>query len=173
MAAAQTDGGRRWVVLGRIGAPFGVRGWVKVQSYTDPPEGVVNYLPWDLARNGSLGAWAVMDWKAAGGQLAVRLEGVDTREAAQALTGAEVRVERAALPPTAPGVYYWDDLVGLEAATPDGVPLGLVAGILELPAHPVLVLRGDRERLVPLVPERLVDVDLGNRRLTLDWHPDD
>jgi len=114
-----------------------------------------------------------MDWKAAGGQLAVRLEGVDTREAAQALTGAEVRVERAALPPTAPGVYYWDDLVGLEAATPDGVPLGLVAGILELPAHPVLVLRGDRERLVPLVPERLVDVDLGNRRLTLDWHPDD
>jgi 16S rRNA processing protein RimM len=173
VAAAQTGGARRWVILGRIGAPFGVRGWMKVQSYTDPPEGVVNYAPWDLACDGCLGARAVMDWKLAGGQLAVRLEGVDTREAAQTLTGAEVRVDRAALPPPAPGEYYRDDLVGLEATNRDGAPLGRVTGILELPAHPVLVLRGERERLVPLVRERLVDVDLGNRRLTLDWHPDD
>ncbi len=173
MGAAQADGGHHWVVLGRVGAPFGVRGWVKVQSFTEPLEGIVNYVPWHLARNGSLGTRAVLDWKAAGRQIAVRLEGVDTREAASALTGAEVRVERSALPPTAPGEYYWDDLVGLEAVSGDGEPLGRVAGILELPAHPVLVLKGERERLVPLVRERLVDVDLGAGRLILDWHPDD
>lgn len=173
MSAARTESGRRWVVLGRVGAPFGVRGWVKVRSYTEPPEGIVNYVPWELARNGSLGARAVIDWKAAGGQLAVRLDGVDSREAASALTGAEVRVERSVLPPTAPGEYYWDDLVGLDAVSRDGEPLGRVSGILELPAHPVLVLTGDRERLVPLVRERLVDVDLGAGRLTLDWHPED
>jgi len=173
MGAAQADDGHRWVVLGRVGAPFGVRGWVKVQSYTDPPEGIVSYVPWHLARNGSLGTRAVLDWKAAGRQIAVQLQGVDTREAAGALTGAEVRVERSALPPTAPGEYYWDDLVGLEAVSGDGEPLGRVAGILELPAHPVLVLKGGRERLVPLVRERLVDVDLGAGRLVLDWHPDD
>jgi 16S rRNA processing protein RimM len=98
---------------------------------------------------------------------------VETREAAQALTGAEVLVERAELPPTAPGEYYWHDLIGLDAYSPQGVPLGRVAGILDLPAHPVLLLEGDRERLVPLVPERLAGVDLDAGRLTLDWHPDD
>jgi 16S rRNA processing protein RimM len=82
-------------------------------------------------------------------------------------------VDRGELPPTAPGEVYWHDLVGLEAYTPDGVALGRVSAILELPAHPVLVLKGDRERLVPLVAERLAGVDLEGGRMTLDWHPDD
>ena len=173
MDAARAQQGRRWVALGRVGGPFGVRGWVKVRSYTDPPEGIVSYVPWELVRDGSLGTRVVLDWKRAGANIAVRLEGVETREAAQALTGAEVGVDRAALPPTSPGEYYWDDLVGLEAVNRDGAALGRVISILELPAHPVLVLAGERERLVPLVTERLVAVDLGNRRVTLDWHPDD
>jgi 16S rRNA processing protein RimM len=63
--------------------------------------------------------------------------------------------------------------MGLDAWTPGGEPLGRVDGVLELPAHPVLVLRGERERLVPLVPDRVVSVDLEAGRLTLDWHPDD
>ena len=174
MAAARPGGDdQRPVVLGRIGAPFGVQGWVKVQSYTDPLEGIASYPAWELRRGGSLGRKAVLDWKRAGAGVAVRLEGVETREAAQALTGAEVLVERAALPPAAPGEYYWHDLIGLDAFSLQGVPLGRVAGILDLPAHPVLVLEGDRERLVPLVPERLAGVDLDAGRLTLDWHPDD
>jgi 16S rRNA processing protein RimM len=82
-------------------------------------------------------------------------------------------VDRADLPPSAPGEFYWHDLIGLDAFSPTGNALGRVAEILELPAHPVLVLRGDRERLVPLVPDRLVAVDLEGGRMTLDWHPDD
>jgi 16S rRNA processing protein RimM len=78
------------------------------------------------------------------------------------------------LPPTAPNEHYLHDLVGLEAVNREGVPLGRVDGYLELPAHPVAVLRdGQLERLVPLVPERLVAVDLEARRVTFDWHPDD
>ena len=161
------------MVLGRVGAPFGVQGWLKVQSYTDPLEGIVRYGPWELHRGESLGRRAVLDWKRAGSGVAVQLEGVASREAAQALTGAEVRVERAELPPPAPGEHYWHDLIGLEAFGLQGEPLGRVAGILELPAHPVLVLEGDRERLVPLVAERLAGVDEEAGRLTLDWHPDD
>ena len=173
MAAARPAGGERPVVLGRIGAPFGVQGWIKVQSYTDPLEGITGYPVWELHRGASLGRKAVLDWKRAGPGVAVRLEGVETREAAQALTGAEVRVERADLPPTAPGEYYWHDLVGLDAYSLEGVPLGRVAGVLDMPAHPVLVLEGDRERLVPLVRERLAGVDFDAGRLELDWHPDD
>lgn len=172
MAATGVDR-RRPVVLGRVGAPFGVRGWLKVQSFTDPPEGIVRYPVWQLERDGSLGHRTVLDWKRAGSGVAVQLEGIETREAAQALTGAEVQVERAELPPTAAGEYYWHDLIGLEAWSLQGAPLGRVAGILDLPAHPVLLLEGDRERLVPLVPERLAGVDIDAGRLTLDWHPDD
>jgi 16S rRNA processing protein RimM len=87
--------------------------------------------------------------------------------------GVELWLPRDELPPAPPGEVYFADLVGLEAVNRDGDELGRVADILELPAHPVLVLRGERERLVPLVPERVVRVDLDARRLTLDWHRDD
>lgn len=161
------------VVLGRVGAPFGVRGWVKVTSYTDPSEGIVDFRSWELVRAGRSERRAVLDWKRAGRALAVQLEGVTTREQAQGLTGTEVQVGRDELPPTAPGEYYWHDLLGLEAVNVAGAPLGRIDEILELPAHPVLVLKGDRERLVPLVPQRLVAVDLESGRVMLDWHPDD
>lgn len=161
------------VVLGRIGAPFGVQGWVKVTSYTDPPEGIVDFPSWELVRAGRSERRAVLDWKRAGRAVAVQLDGVATRDDAQALTGTEVQVDRDELPPTGSGEFYWHDLLGLEAANVADVPLGRIEQILELPAHPVLVLRGERERLVPLVPERLVQVDLESGRLTLDWHPDD
>jgi 16S rRNA processing protein RimM len=144
-----------------------------VVSYTDPPEGIVKYPSWELVRAGRSERRAVLEWKRAGGTVAVQLEGVTSREQAQSLTGTEVQVGRDELPPTVPGEYYWHDLVGLEAVNETGAPLGRVQGILELPAHPVLVLRGERERLVPLVPERLVAVDLAAGRVTLDWHPDD
>jgi 16S rRNA processing protein RimM len=170
---AKPDDGRPPVVLGRVGAPHGLLGWVKVQSYTEPLEGIVNYGPWELARGPSLGSRAVLDWKRAGSGIAVRLEGVGSREEAQALTGAEILVARSELPEPGPGEVYWHDLIGLAAFSPSGVPLGRVAGVLELPAHPVLVLQGERERLVPLVPERLAGIDLEAGRLTLDWHPDD
>lgn len=165
--------GERAVVLGRVGAPFGVQGWVKVTSYTDPPEGIARYGRWTLVRGDRVERRGVLDWKRAGRGVAVLLEGLATREQAQALTGAEVQVAREELPPTAPGEYYWHDLIGLEAVNRAGAALGRVEAILELPAHPVLVLAGDRERLVPLVPQRLVGVDLGLGRVTLDWHPDD
>jgi 16S rRNA processing protein RimM len=173
MTAARPAHDRGVVVLGRIGAPFGLDGWVKVQSYTDPVEGIARYGTWELGRDGTLGRVAVLDWKRAGPGIAVRLEGVTSREAARQLTGAEVRVERERLPPAAPGEVYWHDLVGLTASTPAGVPLGRVSGILDLPAHPVLVIEGERERLVPLVRERIVAVDVDGGRVVLDWHPDD
>jgi 16S rRNA processing protein RimM len=160
------------VVLGRFGAPFGVQGWVKLQSYTEPPEQILAYR---ALRGGAEGSEvAVREWKRVGrGQLAVRIDGVATREAATGLRGTEVWVPRADLPPAAPGEYYFADLIGLKAVNREGDALGEVADILDLPAHPVLVLRGERERLVPLVPERLIRVDLDAGRVTLDWHRDD
>jgi 16S rRNA processing protein RimM len=173
MSGQRTGNDRRVVLLGRIGAPFGVQGWVKVTSYTQPPEGIAGYRSWNVVRAGRAERRKVLDWKRAGRSVAVQIEGVVTREDAAALTGSDVEVDRDELPPAGPGEVYWHDLVGLVAENRDGVPLGRVASVMELPAHPVLVLSGERERLVPLVRERLIAVDLEAGRLTVDWHPDD
>jgi 16S rRNA processing protein RimM len=162
------------VVLGRVGAPFGVQGWVKVTSFTEPAAGIAKYARWTLVHGGEQRQVRVLESKRAGQSIAVKLEGVETREAAQALTGAEVQVDRSELPQAGPKEHYLHDLLGLEAVNREGVPLGRVDGFLDLPAHPVAVLRdGTRERLVPVVPERLVAVDRAAGRVTFDWHPDD
>jgi len=161
------------VVLGRVGAPFGLQGWVKVSSYTEPARGIADYPVWRLLQGGVTREVEVLDSKLAGRGVAVRLAGIETIEAARALTGAEIQVDRAALPPVARGEFYLHDLLGLQAVNREGHSLGQVEGFLELPAHPVVVLRGERERLVPLVPERIVEVNLELGRVTLDWHVDD
>jgi 16S rRNA processing protein RimM len=162
------------VVLGRVGAPHGVRGWVKVSSYTEPAAGIADYPQWTLVQAGRSRQVRVLESKRAGQNLAVRLEGIDTMDAARLLTGAEIQVDRSELPEPGPHEHYLHDLVGLDVANREGVALGRVDGFLEMPAHPVMVLRdGKVERLVPMVPERLVAVDLAGRRVTVDWHQDD
>jgi 16S rRNA processing protein RimM len=162
------------VVLGRVGAPFGVQGWVKVTSYTEPAARIASYPRWTLVHGREAREVRVLESKRAGQAIAVRLEGIETPEAARLLTGAEVQVERSELPEPGPREHYLHDLLGLETVNRDGVALGRIDGFLELPAHPVMVLRdGTKERLVPVVPERLVAVDLAAGRVTVDWHPDD
>lgn len=174
MTARPGQQGPRAVVLGQVGAPHGVQGWVKVTSYTEPAAGIAGYPRWTLVRGGEIREARVLEWKRAGQALAVRLEGIETIEAARALNGAEVQVDRSELPPAGPREFYLHDLRGLAAVNRDGVALGRIDDFLELPAHPVAVLRDDKvERLVPLVPERLVAVDLEAGRVTFDWHPDD
>jgi 16S rRNA processing protein RimM len=174
MTARSGPGSPRAVVLGRVGAPHGVRGWVKVSSYTEPAAGIAEYPRWTLVHAGQSRQVRVLESKRAGQNLAVRLEGIDTMDAARLLNGAEIQVERSELPEAGPHEHYLHDMLGLEAVNRDGVVLGRVDGFLELPAHPVMVLReGKVERLVPVVPERLVAVDLEAGRVTVDWHADD
>lgn len=162
------------VVVGRIGGTFGLQGWVKAESFTDPPENLGHYRAVEFVREGVARAGEILEWKRAGRGLALRLAGCETIEAARALNGIEIAVERSELPPAEPGRHYLHDLVGLLGSNREGVPLGTVTGFLELPAHPVLVLEdGERERLVPCVGERLLEVDLERGRIVLDWHPDD
>ena len=101
-----------------------------------------------------------------------RLDGVNDRDAAAALSHCEVCVPREELPPAGPGQYYWADLVGLEVVTTQGEPLGRLDHIVETPGNPVMVVAGDRERWLPLVPRHLKSVDLEAGRIVVDWDPD-
>ena len=161
------------VALGRISGVFGVQGWVKVHSFTEPRENVVAYHEWLLCREGRQRTMTVLAGQAHGKTVIARLEGIDDRDAAQALVDWEIRVPRSALPPAGPGEYYWADLEGLSVHTREGVALGSVVRMLETPAHDVMVIQGERERLVPFVQGRYVlAVDLDAGRITVDWDPE-
>ncbi len=105
--------------LGRLGAPYGIRGWIHVESHTDPAQGLLEYRPWVLRlANGERLTRQVVEGRAHGGGLVAHLEGVADRDQAAALTGAVVEIERAALPPAGDREYYRADLLGFVVSQP-------------------------------------------------------
>jgi 16S rRNA processing protein RimM len=163
------------VTLGRISGVFGVKGWVKIHSYTEPRDNIVGFDVWLLQQRGVEAPVQVEveDGRSHGGNVVAKLRGVDDRDRASALVGSEVAVERERLPQCAPGEYYWTDLEGLEVRTLDGTSLGTVDHLITTGSHDVLVLRGESQRLIPFVPERVIrSVDLDNGVIVADWSPE-
>lgn len=167
------------MVLGRIGAPFGVRGWVRVQSHTDPVENLLDYPVWHLERSGEWQPYRLHQGQQSGGGLSVQLCGpdgklIEDRDQAAALAQSAVAVGRDELPALPPGEFYWADLIGLDVVTVDGMALGKVDSLMQTGANDVLVVRdGKRERLIPYVREQVVtQVDIPGGRLLVDWDPE-
>lgn len=161
------------VIIGRIAGVYGVRGWVKIHSYTDPIENILHYKRWQLRLHDAWQQKEVVTGRPQGKGLVAQIAGVDDRDVARTLTGADIAIERSALPPIAPNEYYWTDLLGLEVVTVDGCSLGKVDHLIETGANDVLVVRGDRERCVPYLRGdvvRRVDLDAGT--IEVDWDPD-
>ncbi len=161
------------MVLGRVVGVFGVRGWVKVFSHTQPRDNILRYRPWWLAAEGGWRQVTLAAGQRHGKGLIAQLEGVTDRDAAQALVGRDIAIDRSQLPALPEGEYYWSDLIGLAVYGSGGVLLGRVASLLETGAHDVLVVQGERERLIPwAVPQVVKAVDLAAGRIDVDWAPD-
>ena len=164
------------VTLGEISGVWGVRGWVRLRSFTDPPTNILAFSDWLLERPAGSIAVRLEAAEPRGRGFVAKLVGVDSRDEAAHLLGAKVVVPRASLPPCAPGEYYWADLEGLVVETRAGTEsrsLGRVRSLIPTGAHDVLVVTGERERLIPFVPGRTVrDVDLERGVITVDWDPD-
>lgn len=162
--------------MGRISGLYGVRGWVRVFSYTEPREALLDYKEWLV---GGPGTWTPVDVAEArthGKMLVARLAGTDDRDAAAAWVGADIAVPRDRLPETEEGEYYWSDLEGLEVRHRDGRVLGRVSRMFATGAHDVMEIRAagqDREILVPFVPgEFVLAVDLARGIIDVDWEWD-
>lgn len=167
----EPDAGRR-IVIGRIVGIYGVQGWVKIRSYTRPHQGVVEYHRWLVWQSGQWQPVELADWRWHGKVLLAKLEGITDRDQARAWISCEIAVPRTALPSLPAGEYYWADLVGLRVRTLEGVDLGRVDHLLETGGNDVLVVVGDRERLIPFVPGRdVVAVDLDGAQIRVDWDP--
>jgi 16S rRNA processing protein RimM len=161
--------GERIVVLGKFGAAVGLQGWIKIQSFTDPPENILAYRTWQIGKAGEWRPMKVAEGRGNGTVVQARIESCQGRAAAEQLRNLEIGVFRRELPDPAPGQYYLDDLLGLEALTPAGEVLGRLDHYLEMPAHPVMVIKGKQQHLVPMVKERILSVDFAKGSMTVDW----
>jgi 16S rRNA processing protein RimM len=164
----------RKVVLGKIVGAFGVTGWVKVESYTDPIDNILDYPVWQLSDGEGWRPSKLITGRVTSKGVQAQLERIADRTAAERSRGILIAVERSELPQPAAGQYYWDDLIGLEAYSPAGELLGRIEDIRATAAHALLLIAGLHdakrvEHLVPLVSERLLSVDLAARRATVDW----
>ncbi len=161
------------VLLGRIVGLFGVRGWVKVFSYTEPREAVLKYKGLLLGRGGSWKAAEVAEGQRHGKSVIARFEGIEDRDQAATLIGSDVGIYRSELPDLQDDQFYWSDLIGLSVVHKDGQVLGLISDMLETGAHDVMVVKGETERLIPFVKGKIVlDVDLENKKINVDWEWD-
>ena len=165
---------QRMILVGRIHGAFGVRGELKLESFTDPKPAVLRYQPWIL--RDAQGQECVLDGargrETNKGLVAVFPEIAD-RDAAEALRGSELWVPRSALPPPKPGEYYWVDLEGLRVVNTEGADFGMVSHLFSTGANDVLVARGDRERMIPfLEPDYITSVDFEAGVVTVDWDAD-
>lgn len=161
--------------MGRVIAPFGVRGWVKIQPFTESPDGLLRQPLWWLGHEEN------EDWQPLrletgnvhGGQLVVaKLEGIDTPEQAAGLRHRVVAVPREALPAVAEGEFYWTDLIGLEVVNLAGESLGRVESLMDNGAQSVLVVAGAKQHLIPCVSRYVTGIHPDQGRIRVDWEAD-
>jgi 16S rRNA processing protein RimM len=160
------------ISVGKISGVFGVKGWVKVFSFTDPRENILTYSPWLLQKGDQIKTVNVVDGQLQGKTIVAQLAGIDDRDQAASLMGWDIFITQDQLPKAAKGEYYWSDLIGLQVETIDGVQLGAVDSLLETGANDVIIVQGERERVIPFLQGRtIIKVDLDAGKIIVDWDP--
>jgi 16S rRNA processing protein RimM len=158
--------------MGRVRDPHGLKGWIKIQPFTQEIEGLLHYPDWWLGEEGRWQQYRVAESAVHGSMVVARLDGFTDRDVAAELRGRAVAVPRAAMPESREGEFYWSDLLGMEVSDRENAPLGHVAKILETGANTVLVVvQGDKELLVPFIQDVVINVDLKARQLVVEWEP--
>ena len=181
MSTSDLEQLEQWVPVGKVNGLFGVKGWIKVFSDTQPRENILTYSPWFLKRNGQWQEFKLLTGKAHGKGVIAHLSGCIDRDVAAELIGSEIAIKREQLPKPLPGEYYWSDLKGLKVINLEGIELGLVDSMLETGANDVMVVlsddsmskKGKRERLIPFVTgDSVQEVNLEQGYITVDWDED-
>jgi 16S rRNA processing protein RimM len=163
--------------MGRVAGPHGVKGWLKIEPWSEDPATLVRHPVWWVRRPGAPMPWREVEVVGArrhGGGVVAQWAGVGSREAAEALRGFEIGLPREALDAPGPDEYYWADLEGSAVVNRAGVALGRVAEVTANGAHAILRVQDDggRERLIPFVAAYVDRVDVAGDRIEVDWEPD-
>ena len=166
------------IVLGKITSVHGVRGEVKIYSFTDPIDNLLGYPAWTLKRDGEVKQVELVSGRLQGKILVAKLKGLDDREVARTFAGFDICVPRALLPDLDDGEYYWHQLEGLKVIDLQGQLLGRLDHLLETGANDVMVVKpcagslDDRERLLPYTGQCVLSIDLAAGEMRVDWDAD-
>jgi 16S rRNA processing protein RimM len=155
------------VVMGQVIAPFGIKGWLRIRSFTDEINALAEYADWWLQLASGWKMYRLADSEVGNKGMTALLDTVADRSAAETLRGAQIAVSRSALPQLAEDEFYWADLIGFSVETPERAKLGVLESLLETGAADVLVVKGETEHLIPAA--LLIEVDLSGKRITVDW----
>lgn len=165
------------LIVGKIGAPYGVKGWVKINSYTEQMTGIFDYAPWLLGSG--LTEYQVDQWRTHNNGVIAKLVGVETRDDAESIKNLDVSIKAEQLPQLADDDFYWRELVGMQVITEQGYNLGVVKELFETGANDVLLVKanlndafGQKERMLPYLFEQVIkQVDKQSQTITVDWDP--
>ncbi|NQY89070.1 MAG: ribosome maturation factor RimM [Colwellia sp.] len=167
------------ITLGKVGAVYGIKGWLRIHSFTGETDAILDYFPWSLKLGNNTRTVDITDWRKHNKGLIVKVGGIDDRDDAQALVGSEILTNESTLPELSQGDYYWRDLIGMAVVTTKGYDLGVVSDMLETGANDVLVVKANlndgfskKERLIPYLLEQVVEsVSIENKQICVDWDP--
>lgn len=157
-----------------MGAPYGVRGWLKLHSYTEPASNICHYRRWHLKRKRTWQPAEVTAIKSHANGFIAKLAHVETPEQAALLTNAMVGIPKEDLATLPEGEYYWSDLIGLEVINDDNTLLGVVDSLFETGSNDVMVVKkGAEQRLLPYHPSVIQSIDLKQACIRVSWHFDE
>jgi 16S rRNA processing protein RimM len=162
--------------MGRISAPFGIKGWIRVQTYTRAISGLTNYPVWWISGANGWREVKVEQSQAQGVDVVAKLTGIDDRDVAASLKGQQVAISRGDFPPAAKGEFYWADLIGLGVKNTEGLDFGIVTSMMETGANDVMVVQQSavdgEERLIPFIADVVKRVDIAASLIEVEWGAD-
>ncbi len=160
--------------MGRVVAPYGIFGWLKIVPDTEEFDGLLDYKTWWLGKDDDWRELAVKEAKTHNDVLVVKLQGIDDRDAAFACKGKQIAVPRALLPKLETEEYYWSDLIGLTVKNQQGVDFGKITDVFATGANDVVVAKSEDgiERLIPYIASVIIDVSLDTKTMLVDWDAD-
>jgi len=161
------------VLVGQVSGLFGLKGWVKVFSYTQPRENIIEYNPWLFKTDKGWVEIQVEQAQKHGKGIIASLQHYSDPETSSRLIGCDIALHRSQLPALTEDEYYWNDLIGLQVVNQEGIDLGVVDRLIETGSNDVLIVQGDRERLVPYIKDQVIkNIDLNEKLIQVDWDPD-
>ena len=160
------------LLVGKINGFFGLQGWVKVFSYTNPRTNILNYSPWSIKVDGNFKSIDITSGREQSKTIVAHIKGVDNREDSQKFIGQDIYINKEQLPELTQGEYYWHELIGFDVINKDEERLGTVDYFVETGANDVLVVKGKKEYWIPYIEPFLVSIDSKNNKILVDWDKD-
>ena len=160
------------ILVGKISNPHGIKGWVKVISFTDPIDNILSYKKWTISDNETEKTYCLEDSRIQGNKIVIKLEGVNNRDDADLLKNLQIEINRSDLPKLEENSYYWEDLVDFNVINIKGMHVGKVDSLFRTGSNDVLVIINETKQrlLVPFIMEEVIKyVDLAKELISIDW----